>query len=306
MTILATMDGQRKFGRKRPVAHGPMLRMSRYMRGNLPAPPSSVDYSPAARASLTRIFMNDQLGDCVPAAVAHLIGVFTGNAGDLITLTDSEVVALYSAMGGYRPGHPETDQGCDEVTALNVWHQHGALNEAHRIAGWLAVDANNVTEVKQALYLFENLVFGIELPDAWTQVQESGFVWDVGTPNPSNGHCVAGVGFDDRGIQISTWGMVGTMTYPALARNVGNRASGGELYAVISQDAIAKASQKSPGGFSWAQLVADFDAIGGHVPLPAPMPPVPVPPTPVPVMTGVTKAQVLAAVDLAINGLPWK
>jgi len=261
----------------------------------------------AATTALSQMYANNVLGDCVIAAIAHLIGLFTGNAGGPpVVLTTAQIITLYSAIGGYIPGHANTDQGCDEQTALNYWQQHGAPAGSHQIAGWLAVDATNVAEVKAALWLFENLFFGIELPDAWLTVRSSGFVWDAGVPNPNNGHAVAGVGYDAHGIQVSTWGMTGTLTWAALAANVGKRASGGELYVVLSQDSIARANAKAPNGMSWAQLVADFDAIGGHVPSPAPAPPAPVPAPPPPLPAAPTREQVLASITTALNELSWQ
>lgn len=265
------------------------------MRAGLPAAPPTVDYSTAARAALAMMYLNDSLGDCVPACMAHLVGLFTGNAGSPRIYTDSEIVAMYSAIGGYNPNDPSTDQGCDEVTALNFWHEHGAPAGSHQVAGWLAIDATNPAEVRSAMWLFENLFFGIEIPDEWAQVQAPGFIWNAGTPNPRNGHCVAGVGYNLQGIQVATWGMIGTLTWPALAQNVGNRASGGELYAVLSPDSIAKASARAPNGFSWAQLVADFDSIGGTIQLPVPTPS-PAPPAPPPIVRDPTKDEVLAAI----------
>ncbi|MGA2043727.1 MAG: hypothetical protein ABSG83_10170 [Roseiarcus sp.] len=37
----------------------------------------------------------------------------------------------------------------------------------------------------------------------------------------------------------------------------------------MSQDWISKATGNAPSRFDWTQLVADFDAIGGALPLPA-------------------------------------
>jgi hypothetical protein len=266
----------------------------------LPAPPASVDYAHAAATALSKMYLNDQLGDCVIAGMAHLVGLFTGNAGQTpVTFTDAQITALYSAIGGYVPGDASTDGGCNEQDALNYWKQHGAPNGSHQIAGWLAVNPADVNEVKTALWLFENLVFGIELPDAWLNVNASGFVWDAGAPNPNNGHCVVGCGYNAQGIQVSTWGMVGTMTWAALARDVIAQ-SGGELYCVISQDCLNRATTKTPAGLNWSQLVADFNAIGGNIPAPAPVPPAPPAPVAAP-----TKAQVLAAVTAAVNNLKW-
>ena len=93
----------------------------------------------------------------------------------------------------------------------------------------------------------------------------SGFIWDVaGAPDPNNGHCVVGVGYTAAGITIDTWGMTGLMTNAAVAKYP-TQASGGELYTVVSMDAIGKANEKAPSGFDWSQLVADFDSMGGNV-----------------------------------------
>ncbi len=93
----------------------------------------------------------------------------------------------------------------------------------------------------------------------------SGFVWDVaGDPDPQNGHCVVGVGYTAAGITIDTRGMTGLMTNAAVAKYP-TQASGGELYTVVSMDAIGKATEKAPSGFDWSQLVADFDSMGGNV-----------------------------------------
>jgi hypothetical protein len=93
----------------------------------------------------------------------------------------------------------------------------------------------------------------------------SGFVWDVaGAPDPDNGHCVVGVGYDAKGVTIDTWGMTGLITDHAIAKYA-TVAGQGELYTVVSQDAINRATQKAPNGFDWSQLVADFDSMGGSV-----------------------------------------
>jgi hypothetical protein len=103
------------------------------------------------------------------------------------------------------------------------------------------------------------------LPDGWVSPMPSasGFVWDVaGPPNPENGHCVAGFGYSNEGITISTWGMTGCLTYKAVAKYA-TRSAHGALYTVISEDGIDKATDKAPNGFDWTQLVADFDSMGG-------------------------------------------
>jgi hypothetical protein len=253
-----------KLGRKRPVARCPRLRLERYLKASMPMPPPTCDYRPKAANALSEMYLNDQLGDCVIAGIAHITGVLTGNADPQpLIFDDSEIVELYSAISGYVPGDESTDNGCDEETALNYWVANGApKGTAHKIISFLEVDPTNVVEIQTALWLFENLVYGVELPDVWVNPAPaaSGFTWGVnGDPDPNNGHCFIACGYNPTGVLISTWGMTGTITYSATAKYAGGE--GGQLFVVLDDDLIESAVGVSPTGFNWSQLSADFDAI---------------------------------------------
>lgn len=287
-----------KFGRRKPVAIGPHLRLRNYLRASLPTAPATSDYSAAASGVLADVMMNDQLGDCVVAGGYHIVGVETGNAGTAFHATQSQVVADYSAIGGYVPGDESTDNGCNLQDALNYWTSHGFANGT-KLLGWLAVDGTNVAEIQAAMWLFENLYFGMELPDAWISPfpSGSGFTWDVaGAADPQNGHCVMGVGHNTTGVQIGTWGLIGTLTYSAIAEYATSQ-TGGELYVMLTPDQLAKGAAKAPNGVAWGDIIADFDSLGGHVPAPSPTPS-PQPPAPTP-SGPVTAAQVQAAIAAA-------
>ena len=273
-----------RFGRVRPQA-GPRLYLKDYFK-DLPTPPTTISYSQLALPALRDVYGNDQLGDCVIAGGYHApVATATGNAGNLFHATNAQILADYGAIGGYVPGDPNTDNGCDEVTAMNYWKSHG-FADGTKVAGWFNLDPTNQQEIMQALWLFENLYFGIELPDAWISPFPSAdnFVWDVaGNPDPSNGHCIVGVAADSKGVIIDTWGMFGYITWAAIAKYCAPNS--GELHVMITPDQINKASQKAPNGFDWPTLIADANAMGANIPAPAPTPnpqPVPVPPAPVP------------------------
>lgn len=277
-----------RLGRKRPVAPTPRPKLARYLAGHaVPVtPPAACDYSAKASPVLLDVMGNDELGDCVIAGAYHLVGVWTGNAGPLFHATRKQILADYSAIGGYVPGDPSTDQGCDEDVAINYWRTRG-FADGTKLAGGIHVDPTNRLEVQAALYLFENLFFGFELPDAWVDPfpVAAGFVWDMeGPPVPENGHCVVGVGYNAEGVIISTWGMLGIITWAALAK-YGAASAGGAAYALLSPDQVLKGAARAPNGFAWEDLIRDFDALGGTVPVPAPTPepPSPEPPAPGPV-----------------------
>jgi hypothetical protein len=267
MKILTQPSTGRTFrmGRTRPIARGPRFNLRNYLKQSLPAPPPTVNYAiPAAAPSLAEMYLNDQLGDCVIACMGHMQGVFTAGAtGTAELFTNTQITSLYSAIGGYVPGNPNTDNGCNEQTALNYWQQTGLISGDNKITAWLAVNGHDATEVRTALWLFENLMFGFELPDAWINPfpSTSGFLWTkAGAPDPENGHCVYGYGYAEAGVQISTWGMTGTITFPAIKQYTSNR-DGGELYTVLTEDAINKATDKAPSGFDFSQLLADLDSM---------------------------------------------
>jgi hypothetical protein len=271
-----------KLGRKRPVAMGPHMKLRHYLRASLPPPPDAVDYSPKAMASLSQMYLNDRLGDCVIAGGYHCVGTWTGNAnGSPFMVSDAQLVADYGSIGGYNPSDPSTDQGCDEPTAFDWWTSHG-FADGSNLVGWLAVDATNQTEVKTALDLFENLVYAIELPEAWISPFPSGpgFTWDVaGEPVPENGHCVIAPGYDASGAVIATWALLGHITWAAMAKYCVPSAGGG-LYVIVSPDMIAKGQDKAPNGVSWNDLLSDFQQMGGVVTPQPPAPtPVPIPPS---------------------------
>ena len=255
---------QFKLGRTRPPERRKICLHDYRTTAPLPTPPVSCDYASKASEPLAKVYLNDSLGDCVIAGPAHLVGVFTGNAGNPpFEFTDDQITALYSAIGGYVPGDESTDNGCDERTMFAYWQSNGMPDGANRIAGWVSIDGTSQVRTQTALWLFENLVFGVELPDAWvsSMPSASGFVWDVaGDPNPNNGHCFVGVGFNEQGVQIDSWGMIGTITWAAIAKYATTTGSG-ELYSVLSPEIIASATSKAPAGFDWAHLQADFQGL---------------------------------------------
>ncbi len=252
---------QFKLGRTRPPLKRKMHLHDYRLANVLPTPPDTCSYAPAAAPALGQVYLNDSLGDCVIAGIAHLVGVFTGNAGQTPQqFTDAQITGMYSAIGGYVPGDESTDNGCDERTAMAYWQQQGAPAGVNKISGWVSIDGTQIQRIKSALWLFENLVFGVELPDKWVNPfpAKPGFVWDVaGRANPDNGHCFVGVGYTDQGVIIDSWGMLGIITWTAIVAYA-TQSGSGELYSVLTPQILARATSKAPNGYDWSELQADF------------------------------------------------
>jgi hypothetical protein len=258
---------QFKMGRKRPLVRGPRLSLKNYLTKSLPTPPASGDYMSKASASLGMVLGNDALGDCTAAGAMHIEGIFRANSGsDLPPPTQEQTIQFYSATTGYNPADPSTDQGGDEQVVLSYWQNKGLFADGSgKCTGWVAVNGQDFEEVITALYLFENLYFGIELPDAWVTPFPSSndFTWDVaGDADPENGHCFISGAWQPNKVRTCTWGMQGWLTEAAIAKYT-TAASGGELYTILSPDSINKATQKAPNGFLATSLLDDLNSIKG-------------------------------------------
>jgi hypothetical protein len=298
-----------KFGRRRPRFPAARLKASSFLNLKGIVVPATTNYRAQASASLRNIYGNDQLGDCVPAGLNHVAGLANANAGSTFVPTLANVIADYSAIGGYVPGDESTDNGCDEDTALAYYQSHGWANGT-KAAGSISIDPTNDAEVRACLYLFENVIFGVGLPDAWISPFPSadGFVWDVaGDADQSNGHCFVAVDLASVGLVIDTWAMYGTITPKAVAKYA-SAGQGGQLFCLLTPDQVSKAMAKAPNGMDWPSLIAAFDAQGGNVapivtppaPSPAPAPsPTPTPaPTPAPVVLSLAGAQAAVGAEL--------
>lgn len=295
-----------KLARRAPIAPGLHLKLAHFVKLHLVATPDECDYSAKSAAVLKNVYLNDELGDCVIAAGYHLIGLLTGLAtGTPYLASKASLLHDYSAIGGYVPGDPSTDNGCDEETALNFWMRKG-FADGSKLLGWLAVNPKSVAEVKAAFFLFENLLFGVGLPDKWIEPfpEKDGFVWDFAGPaNPNNGHAFMAVAYTKDGVIIDTWGLRGLITWEAIAQYC---IHGGALYVGLSPDMLAKGADKAPNGLAWASIIAQFDAMGGNVPVPPappPLPPAPGPgPTPPAAAVSMSQAQAWAKQGLESSG----
>ncbi|HZU76350.1 MAG TPA: hypothetical protein VFA70_06270, partial [Dehalococcoidia bacterium] len=140
---------------------------------------------------------NTRYGDCVECALVHMVETFRALAGHPITFTEAQTLALYSAITGFDPAKPETDQGTALLDALKFWKNCGVTGPdgvAHTIGAFVAIDITNLDAVEAALHLFDGIFLGVGLPKT-AQTQR---LWDVvgdgktgdSAPYSWGGHCV--------------------------------------------------------------------------------------------------------------------
>jgi hypothetical protein len=116
--------------------------------------------------------------------------------------TDDDAIAAYEKMGGYQPGNPDTDQGCEMLDAMNIWRQDGV--GGHQIDAFVAVKQ---AELEMAIHLFGCVVIGVQLPDSAERQFDADQPWDVvnGAKN-LGGHCVLLTRYDPKYFYGVTWG----------------------------------------------------------------------------------------------------
>jgi hypothetical protein len=247
-----------KLGKRLPKIDPRTLRLRDYiapLKAAFNGPPAHVNWVKTG-APAWPMMLNDSLGDCVCAAAGHMQEQWTTWKGQTITPGDSAILNMYEKVGGYVPGEPATDNGCNMLDALNWWKGTGI--QGRRIAAYAAVNYEDRAEVKTAVELFGNLYLGIQLPLS-AQGQN---VWQVpvggpsgnGAPGSWGGHCIPVVSYDPTGLIVVTWGQQLFMTWGFL------NTYADEAYAVLSPDWI-ESSGFSPGKVDLAQLMADLAKI---------------------------------------------
>lgn len=232
------------------------LRFGAYIEKGLAPPPPAKDYSTAV--SSWPMMGNDQTGDCTCAAAGHMIQEWTANNGAQRIIPDADVLTFYNH---FAKGNP--DAGANMLDVLKYWRKGGL--DGDKIAAFTQLELKSDVEVMDAINIFGNCYIGVCLPDfavapgtdflatPWV-VPPQGPVGDA-APNPSNGHCIPAVGYDQHNLYVVTWGSLKSMSwqfYEAYAE---------EAYAVLSQDWIDKKLGRAPSGYNLAQLTSDLAAV---------------------------------------------
>ncbi len=242
---------------KSVARHDPRtLLLASYLTPALPAPPASFDLT--SKVTAWGMMDNDQIGDCTCAAAGHLIMEWTANAkGKMVTPTDKQIVAAYSAITGYNPTTGANDNGANEVDVLNYWRQTGIAS--HKIGAYMALEPTNHNHIMDSVYIFGGCYIGVQLPISAQAQTQNHQPWSVppggttgdGKPGSWGGHAIPVMAYDTRGVTVVTWGALQIMTWSFWA------AYCDEAYAILSSDYLS-GKKTTPQGFNLTQLQADL------------------------------------------------
>jgi hypothetical protein len=244
--------GPRKLGRKAIKTDSRTLALGDYLTPALPPPPAAADWTKGIAD--WGMMLNDTIGDCTIAGVAHAVQVWTVNTGSMVTVPDPTVQSYYEQWDGYVPGNPSTDNGGVELDVLNDWQKNGFAG--HALMAFADPKFANLVEIRQSIALFGGVYIGLSLPIT-AQSQD---VWDVVPKGGANakkgswgGHCVFVPKYDANGFTCITWGAPKTMTVAFWKKYCD------EAHTLLAQDWLT--AKGSPAGFDQSQLQTDLKAI---------------------------------------------
>jgi hypothetical protein len=215
----------------------------------------------AVPAGELNILGNDTYGDCAEAGAYGLAQIQSNNTdpSDPIVPTTAQALALYTAVTGFNPNDPATDQGTVLTDLLTYWQKTGfeittrsGKTSVSQIVGWASLDISNFSLLRYAAYTFGGAYLGINCPQ---KCETDTTNWNFGPGLPiAGGHCIVQSGEGSRGGKMRSWGMF----IPASADFMGAYLDEG--YVVVTP-AWLNAQGTSPSGLNLDGLVAAMKAL---------------------------------------------
>lgn len=194
-------------------------------------------------------------GDCVFAGADHEVQVWQHAAKKVGPAKFNGATAIkdYSAVTGYIIGNDSTDQGTNVRDALRYRAKTGIVDingGRHKIVAYLALDPGNMNHLLAAMYLFDAVGIGIKFPASAMDQFNKGKEWTVVKGSPiEGGHYIPLVARrSSDSLTCVSWGRTQRMSTTFFETYCD------EAWALLSQEAINAATQKSPEGFSPSTL----------------------------------------------------
>lgn len=158
------------------------------------------------------MYKNDILGCCVVSAKQHKVRLWDaeGTGTDTVEFTDANTVDNYTLLGNYNPDDPDSDQGCDMLTAAHLELKRGIVDSTgrrHKPGIALQLQAGNWEQLLYAIYYFDGVELGILVTPGMQNAFADEQPWDISQfslDNVEGGHCVPAVSVDGLP-EVITW-----------------------------------------------------------------------------------------------------
>jgi hypothetical protein len=223
----------------------------------LPAPPSRFGHYNLPIA--WQEFANDQYSDCVFAGAAHEHMVWLNECGKAVSFTDQAVLSDYTAVTGFDPAKPATDQGTDMSAAASYRRKTGiadASGARHKVDSYVALRPGDFDQLMLATYLTGACGVGIRVPATADAQFDAQSPWDAAADSEIvGGHYIPCIGRNSAGnLLCVTWGRLHAMT-PKFYETFCD-----EAICYIDLEAMG-AKGLTPEGYNATQLQQDLAAL---------------------------------------------
>ena len=203
---------------------------------------------------------NDNAGDCVFAGAAHETMLWTAEHRRFPPFDDKSVLSDYSAVTGYDPNDPNSDQGTIVRDALKYRQSTGivdAKGNRHKIAAYASLQDGDWLELEQATFIFGAVGIGFNCPDYIFDQFNRNKPWTVlsGTHRLIGGHYVPVVGIiNNNWVVCVSWGKIQLMSKAFWQKYTD------ENWAILSEETLV--SGENLYGFDLTQLRSDLTQLG--------------------------------------------
>jgi hypothetical protein len=171
------------------------------------------------------VYGNDEYGDCVWAAKAHMhmlwpiLGGYKRNY-----FWTSNVLSDYAAATGFHADDPGSDQGTDMKLAAE-YHRKIGVSDAHgtrhRVAAYVNMTPGNVNQLAAASYVFGAVELGIVMSKENMNQFDRKEPWTVASDEIVGGHCIPIVGRDaDGNFLCISWGRIQRIAPSFIEKNM--------------------------------------------------------------------------------------
>lgn len=202
---------------------------------------------------------NDRVGDCVMAGAAHETMLFSSEVGNSVPVFDNaSVLSDYSAITGYDPKDPNSDQGTNMADAAKYRQKTGIVDSSgvrHTVDVYADIANADLKSLALATYLFGAVGVGVRVTQKDMDQFEAAEPWSSLGGDVLGGHYIPCVGRNSHGnFLFVTWGRL----HAATPEWVANRMDEGIAY--ISRERLTTKGL-SPEGYSETQLIHDLQQV---------------------------------------------
>lgn len=252
---------KKKLGKLDPIYKKGALHFGNYVKGSLPTPPRKSIWSAAVKGDWGMLG-NDEAGDCTIVGRLHQIKCWLANNGIVYNPTTELALKIYSAITGYNPNDPSTDQGANEINVLDYFKTN--IIDGHKILGYVSIELGNLNEVLHAMSVFGGLYTGAALPETAETQFDNGQGWTLvskrgpGKPGSLGGHAMYYPDYDmDNPFMFGgvTWNKLQPITLGFFHYYID------ELYAVVSEDWINSQTKLCPVNLDLDGLIKDLQSL---------------------------------------------